>query len=219
MSESGMAVLWSRCASSRDEGDWERLVGVLRPKVRSAVIAGYMELEIRPVWEQVEERIQDVYCRLLDHDCRALRSFRGSCDGEVVAYLRRVGRSVVVDRVRKLQASKRGGGWHPVSGSQTLDLSQAERIADPGPSPDERYIIKEWRRSLVRQCAQALAGCAERDRRIFRMAHFEGLSSREIAAELGGQIDPGSVDSVLYRQRRLLARRGLSLPHRRAVRK
>ncbi len=219
MSDGGMVGLWRRCTSSRDESDWERLVEVLEPKIRSAVIAAYLELELRPGWEQVEERVQDVYCRLLDRDRRALRSFRGGSEGEVASYLRSVGRSVVVDCVRRSQAGKRGGGWYSIQPAEPEDAPVAERIADSRPSPDERYAVKEWREWFLRECFRVLPASAARDRKIFRLAHMEGLSSREIAAELGGVIDPGSVDSVLYRQRLRLAKHGLKVPHRRTFRR
>ena len=75
------------------------------------MISACLDAGVEPHWERVEERVQDAFCRLLEHDRRALRRFRGRVEGEVVNYLRRIGRSVVVDRVRLASTRKRGGGW------------------------------------------------------------------------------------------------------------
>src|SRR5215510_14525072 len=59
--------------------------------------------------EEVEERVQEVYCRLVMGGTGRLRRLRRWNRGQVVAYLTRVAQNVVVDEVRTLAAAKRGG--------------------------------------------------------------------------------------------------------------
>ena len=54
-----------------------------------------------------------------------------------------------------------------------------------------------------------------RDLQILYLAFFEGLSSRQVAAVVGRGLNSNSVDSVIYRVKRRLARAGVRLPRRR----
>lgn len=162
--------------------------------------------------EQVEEVVQEVYCRLLSEGGRRLAACRAGSEGEAVSYLGRVVERVVVDLYRKKKATKRGGGrLTPVAPAERRLLRAA---IDPKGNPEERLLAAERRRILLdqwREIGKAIQG--KRNLRILRLALIEGWSSREIARELG-KIRPSSVDSVVHRLRRRLAEEGVALPRR-----
>ena len=166
-----------------------------------------------PRAEQVEEMVQEVYCRLLADGERRLAACRAEGEGQAVSYLSRVVERVVIDQFRRRRADKRGGG-------RLRPLASAEQrlLYDPAGNPEERLLAAERRQLLLaqwREIAGEIQG--ERNLRILRLALLEGWSSREIAQELG-KIRPSSVDSVVHRLRRRLAGEGVALPRRSTVR-
>jgi DNA-directed RNA polymerase specialized sigma24 family protein len=201
---------------------WEELVerygALLRGRVRRSLReAG---LEVRD--ELVEERVQEVYYRLLLGGPRRLRLLRRWSDGRVVAYLTRAADRVVLDEVRAKTAAKRGGLRLAFAGglSDIADLVQlSHRAVDPRGTPEEAAMLAEGHRLVLksfRRAAQAMIDPEDRGRclRVLRLAFLEGWSSREIVRAEGG-ISASGVDTLVHRARRRLARGGLELPSRR----
>jgi DNA-directed RNA polymerase specialized sigma24 family protein len=196
---------------------WEELVGrygaILQGQVRRSLRNAGFPLEP----EQVEERVQEVYYRLLMGGAGRLRRLRRWSQAQVVAYLSRISQRVVVDEVRAQAAAKRGGLRHSFVGR----LSEvAERTADPRGNPEEEAILAEGRRLLLERCrlfAESMIWRKDRERclRVLRLALLEGWSSREISRAEGGRLAASTVDSLVHRARRRLARGGLEVPSRR----
>lgn len=199
--------LLHRCAAAEAEA-WSELIERYGPPLRRAVRRALADAGERPASDEVEERVQDLYCRLLEADGRRLRGFRGHSEGEAIRYLVRVARNVVLDDVRERRAAKRGAG---ASGAVAPD----EDLPDFAPNPEDRYLARERRKLFLVRCRRALAGTAvERNLRILRLAVLEGWTSREISGRLGGAMSAGAVDSVLHRARRRLLADGVAVPGR-----
>lgn len=196
---------------------WEELVrrygAILEGQVRRSLRNAGIPLEP----EQVEERVQEVYYRLLLGGAGRLRLLRRWSERQVVAYLARIAQRVVVDELRAMGAIKRGGQRIAFAGC----LGRvADRIADPRGNPEEAYLLAEGRRLLLERCRRLVASMIWRkDRarclRVLQLALLEGWSSREIARAEGGRLAASSVDTLVHRARRRFARSGLTVPHRR----
>ncbi|HEX9943333.1 MAG TPA: hypothetical protein VGG03_15045 [Thermoanaerobaculia bacterium] len=197
---------------------WEDLVRRYGPLLRGQVHRSLRSAGLPRQPEQVEERVQEVYCRLLTGGTGRLRRLRRWSEGQVVTYLTRVAQRVVVDELRAMAAAKRGGGLR-VSFAGCLS-EFADRTVDPGGTPEDRAMVSEGRRLLLQHCrlvADSMAAGPDRRRclRILRLALLEGWSSEEIARAEGGLLAASTVDSLVHRIRRRLARSGLDLPSRR----
>jgi RNA polymerase sigma factor (sigma-70 family) len=205
--------LLQRCAVDRDAVAWDELVRRHEPGLRRAIERSMRAVGEQPRREDVEERLQDVYCRLLERDARRLRRFRGDSEGEAVSYLARVARTVVLDAARERRAVKRGAGAESEAGA-----AGAERVADRAAGPEERTLRRERRRIFLEHCRRALGGQrsahAERNARIVRLALLEGWTSREISRAVGGALREAGVDSLVHRVRRRLREQGLTVPLR-----
>jgi len=169
--------------------------------------------------EEVEERVQEVYCRLVMGGVGRLRRLRRWNRGQVVAYLTRVAQNVVVDEVRTLAAAKRGGQRTSFGG---FLKAVADQTVDPESNPEQQAIVAESRRLLLERCrllAESMSWRKDQDRglclRVLRLALLEGWSSREIAYAEGGCLAPSTVDSLVHRARRRLAQGGVDVPNRR----
>jgi DNA-directed RNA polymerase specialized sigma24 family protein len=169
--------------------------------------------------EHVDERVQEVYCRLLTKGAQTLYQLRRWQDTRVNNYLGRIAQRVVLDELRAKRAAKRGGGGGATSGGRLLDL--ANRAVDPQDSPEEQAMLRQARRLLLERCrcfvrSQSLIRAEERERnfRVLRRSLLEGWSSEEIVRAEGGRMAASSVDTLVYRLRRRLERSGVELPSR-----
>ncbi len=198
---------------------WEELVGrygaILRGQVRRSLRNAGFPLQA----EQVDERVQEVYYRLIAGGAGRLRLLRRWSEGRVVTYLSRVAQRVVVDELRTMAAAKRGGLRISFAGGLG---EAAERAADPRGNPEQDAMLAEGRRLLMERCrllVESMVWRREVDRglclRILRLALLEGWSSQEIARAEGNRLVPSTVDSLVHRARRRLARGGLEVPRRR----
>lgn len=195
-------------------GGWEAFVARYDRPLASAVRRALARLGAPVRRDVVEEMVQEVYCRLLEHHSRR-GGFRRSSDREVVGYLGRVARSVVIDQLRTARAAKRGGDWHRVTVAGG-EGHAVDRLADPAASPEDRLLARERRRLFLTRCRRCAGSGAQgrRNLRILELALLEGWSSREISRAMGGALRPSSVDTLIHRLKRRLATVGLAVPRR-----
>ncbi|HXT20264.1 MAG TPA: ECF-type sigma factor [Thermoanaerobaculia bacterium] len=154
---------------------------------------------------EVDEVVQEVYCRLLDG--RFPAGIEGWSRTQLWGYLQRVVRNVIVDEVRSRCARKRGG----VPQGETEPRREAngptlgERRA-PGPTPEERLLDRERARALRRRVRE-LGGPehGSRNLHILELAAVEGCTAAEISRRLSGALSASSIHTVLHRLRHQLA--------------
>src|SRR2546425_10580868 len=71
----------------------------------------------------VPDLAQEVYLRLVQHDGRVLRSFRGTTEFSVLAFLGRISSSVVTDYQRQLATEKRRAPVIPIESIKDGELT------------------------------------------------------------------------------------------------
>lgn len=206
------AELIDRCSRGRDAGSWEEFHRRFRARLRGGVRRAFRCAGRLPDPDALEEMEQEIYCRLLATDRRALRLCRGRRESEIGGYLTRLAERVTLDHLRRRGAACR---------NPEREAPLAELAAPPCLSAraERRLLARERLARFVRACRSACRGpMAERDLAILRWALIEGMSSREIAERLGGRLTPSGVDSQLCRLRQRLRRSGCTLPRRRPCR-
>jgi RNA polymerase sigma factor (sigma-70 family) len=173
-------------------------------------------LGVRAQHELVEEVVQEAYCRLLEGGEHRLRRGGGEVDRSLRAYLAIVAERAVLDQVRTASALKRSGLESVRLGRLGRRARRAvERIADPGPTPEQTAMRRERQRQLLDCCLRLRGlGPGRRNAWVMRLAVLEGYSSREIAAAAGGRLTAHGVDMLVHRLRRRLAQSGFALARR-----
>jgi RNA polymerase sigma factor (sigma-70 family) len=129
--------------------------------------------------EEAEDALQATYLNA----CRSLN--RGFVPNEGQAWLLRVAHNVCVSRLRS--KSRRRLFERPQDFQEVQDQLAAPEISD-----DELFSLED-----------ALAGMPEQQRRAILLREWQGLSYREVAAELG--LTQSAVETLLFRARRSLA--------------
>ncbi|HEX7183815.1 MAG TPA: sigma-70 family RNA polymerase sigma factor [Thermoanaerobaculia bacterium] len=204
--EKGRAVPGEASSNSCWESVVQRHDGRLRRRVRREL----SRIGLRARYELVEDVVQDVYCRLLASGSPRLRRWQGP---GFDAYLGRTAERAVLDHVRTASAAKRGGFGKVRIGRWTR--RRLESLGDPGPTPEEAALHGELRRLFLHRCRRVQGlGPASRNAWIMNLAVLEGWTSREISQATGGQMTPRSIDCLVHRIRRRLAREGFDLKRR-----
>lgn len=211
MESNGARELLRRCATERDGRVWtefrERYEGRLRAGVRRG-------LRRTGMWNppvEVEDLLQEVYCKLLDHGGRYLLRCRGEAEEAVSAYLGRIAETVAIDRVRAEVAAKRGR-------DRIVDLPVDRPDVDTADSslgPEQRLLERESSAVFLARCREVVGPRqARRDVRVLYLACIEGWCSRDIARALGEGLTASSIDSLVHRARKRLAAKGIAIPPR-----
>ncbi|HSS77438.1 MAG TPA: hypothetical protein VLV54_11915 [Thermoanaerobaculia bacterium] len=201
------------------QASWEELVSRYGHHLQGQVRWWLYRAGLQPEQDQVEDRVQEVYCRLLLGGTVLLRQFRRWSEVQVVRYLRRTAQRVVCDERRAANAVKRGAGFQIALAGRLGEL--ANRVADSRGTPEEIAIVSEARRVLLARC-RLLASAAmypedrQRNLRVLRWALIEGWSSQEIVRAEGGLLAVSTVDTLVHRARRRLAG-SADLPGRRGA--
>ena len=113
---------------------------------------------------EVDDLVQDVYCRLLKMETVAHV-------GEPRAFLMQIAKNIIIDRLR------RDAIVHIYAVADLDELA----VADSGPSP-ERVALA---RSELKWVLGMVAHLPERCRQVFRARKIQGLSQHETALSLG----------------------------------
>lgn len=201
------------CGLGTDSASWEEFVArfnrrivasVIRERRRRGLAADPAEAEV------VGDLVQEVYVRLIASDRRALRDFRGEGDAAVFAYLGRIVRAAVGDRLRRERSLKRFGNLVSIdAGADGDDIpALADRlVADKQSSPD----IQMGERSAAERLREMLLAVGvlhpDRDALIFELHALEGLSAREIAGIVALDLTHSAVEGILRRTRERLRER------------
>lgn len=194
---------------------WDQVVGRHGARVEASVRGALLRAGLQPAGEQVEELVQDFYCRLLDAGSRRLQACRGQSPEELSAYLSRVAERVVFDDLRTRWAEKRGRGrLVQISQLSPAEAERAETTADPRANPEDRMLLAERGAALLESCRR-FGGRrhGRRNARIMEMA-LAGWTSGEISRASGGRPAPATIDKLVHRMKRHLAEEGLALPRR-----
>jgi hypothetical protein len=202
----------SSCAknSAVVEHAWEALVHDYSPIVRRQVrrslrLAGVQ----RPQREQIDEREQEVYFRLVAGGSRRLRLLQRWNEGQRVSYLSRVAQGVVADEMRARATVKRGHGYRFKLVGRLCEI--ADQVVDER-TPEHDMLLREGRLAVLARCRSLLdprLGPEDRERflRILRRALLDGWSSEEIMRAEGGRLAAGTIHTLVYRMRRRLVAR------------
>jgi RNA polymerase sigma factor (sigma-70 family) len=205
-----------------DEAAWEEFVRRYHTTIKSFVARTYhqkarVDLDRRPQFpeDMIEDLVQGVYIKLVEYQNSALERFEGMHENSIFQYLGMISMNVVRDHFREVTAQKRP--------KVTVSIEQLLMRGDRALT-DERPIRVESESSITfaeDEIEQALKKVVkgrnkERDTLIFKLKFYEDLTLNEITKQLGLNLSPVSVGSIINRIvakiRPILARsRGIDL--------
>jgi len=202
------------CAQAADDLVWNHFLATHGARLRLEIRGALLRAGIFPTRDRCEDLEQEVLCRLLERQRRALARFRGSTAAEARAYLRQIAARVVADDLRSAASPRR----RPARPGRLVELPDADSAAlqDRRGCPESRALAREQGRLFLARCRELMGRSATPARlRVVSLAFLGGLSSDAIAQRMGDGWSRAAIDSLLHRVRRKLERDGGLAPCRR----
>lgn len=188
-SDAAVALVRKIQEAPRDHRLWSELVRLYHHRITRYVKAA-LDLLVQPrplgFVQVVEDIVQNVYFRLLKHEGRALRAFRGESEPALSRYLRIIALNLTRNYLRGLQAQKRSHAELSIeAAADDRDRTTAMiNLIDPDSQNKLQHLdIEEEINYLL---DQVLTGNnCHRDKLIFQLYYFDDLDAEEIAAIVG----------------------------------
>jgi RNA polymerase sigma-70 factor (ECF subfamily) len=135
---------------------------------------------------------QDIYQEAFMKAYKKLNGFRFECS--FATWIYRIVTNVCLDRLRRKQAGKRNGAM------EICDDGMLNQVPDDraGNNPEEQLLNRE----LNAQIRRAMKTLTPRERMIFELKHFQGLTLRGVSEILN--TSEGSVKTTFFRATRKL---------------
>jgi RNA polymerase sigma factor (sigma-70 family) len=149
----------------------------------------------------VPDLAQEVYVRLVQHNGRVLRSFRGTTEFSVMAFLGRIASSVVQDHQRQITSEKRRAQVIPIESGKNGELAS---ISTESSEFDSNAIaaILSWIDIERIVEGDPDRKNARRNALIFKLHYVDGFEAGEIASFPGFGLTRSGVETVLARLRK-----------------
>jgi len=149
----------------------------------------------------VPDLAQEVYLRLVQHDGRVLRSFRGTTEFSVMAFLGRISSSVVTDYQRQLATEKRRAAVVSIESIKGEELTGARSAAAEFDSNAIGSILSWIDVERIVEGDPDRKN-ARRNALIFKLHYIDGFQAAEIARFPGFELTKSGVESILTRMRK-----------------
>ena len=150
----------------------------------------------------VPDLAQEVYLRLVQHDGRILRGFRGTTEFSVMAFLARIASSVVFDHQRAAATDKRRAQVVPIDAARAAELSGASAVDSPEFDSSHLGSILSWIDIERMVEGDPDRKNARRNALIFKLHYIDGFQAAEIARFPGFDLTKSGVETILARLRK-----------------
>ena len=192
--------LFHLCAEDREDHDlWSEFLRRYSDRLKqyiSNTLRQFTACQITSPQVSQEDLFQNVILRLVENDCAAMRRFSAATEKELLAYLAVICRSTVLDTVKHSSALKRRPASFIDSESLTTRIMASQGLLEhPG---FEREILGRELMSVTRNTIKSIS-LSNRDRLVFEMHFFDGLSYGQIAQCEGINLSKAGVEKALKR--------------------
>lgn len=209
MTRPSASHLFQRYLDEQSDEAWSQFQERHMPYVKGVIRRAVRRFGIRLREPQIEDLLQELFCRLLH-----LRPRFGGSDRKLWCYLSQMTLHLLVDRYRRtvFQRKRLSLVRHGLGAEWLHTELSSEEILTP-----EDIAM---RRDGWRQLCSLAARVVRPDRRslelrALRLALLEGYSSREVSQACEGLLTPQRVDRLVFRLRRKLLAAGLGVLPRR----
>jgi len=186
-----------------DRNLWQTFQERFQKLIFTYVLRGLRQRASAANEDLVNDLAQDVYIRLVHDNGRMLRSFKGTTDFSVMAFLARICVSAVTDYYRYQFADKR-------QTAQIISIDEAREAAAAIPDPSAELdfsAVLSWIDVERLVNSETDRKNAARNVLIFKLHYIDGFTAPEIAQFPGFELTTSGVEMVLQRLRTRLQKR------------
>jgi RNA polymerase sigma factor (sigma-70 family) len=195
--------LMRECGKDQQNAElWEEFYSRFRRKILLYLLRAYRKLggPFDEFVQYADDLVQDVFTKLVQNECRVVRSFRGTTELSVYAFLGSIAVSIVADQLRSQKAVRRSAQVVPLDEFQALSAAHADTDAQLS----ALLQVIDVERALR---TDEESKNPERDLLIFKLHFVEGLSAREIASMPALKLTTSGLQKVLTRVRSRLVQK------------
>lgn len=152
----------------------------------------------------VQDLVQDVYVRLVEKKCQALRDFQGASENSIYMYLGVIARNIVRNYLAKMKAHKR-----PVINKSIDDFlidqikkDESKLVYVNGEEGFSVEILKEEIDEILERCLSGQD--KERNELIFKLYLYEDFSPEEIFSQLTPVLSVKRIRNIIGQIKRVL---------------
>lgn len=202
-----------RCAN--DPGNqrlWQEFIRRYQERIRRIITQVLLQdgqRQIANPGEDVDDIAQEVYARFFNNQGRAFRVFKGATEESWFCYLRVITRHVTLNFLRAKYALKRPRleislDKEADSGSEQK-LRSSRQTIPAHESTDDATRMMELHDEINHYLDLVLRGTLkDRDKLIFQLTYFEGLTPTQISRMPGFDMTPHAIEVVISRVRKKL---------------
>ena len=150
----------------------------------------------------VADLAQEVYVRLVQREGQALRTFRGTTEFSVMAFLARISSSVVQDYQRQLMSEKRRANVVPIETARAGEMAGARSTDSAEFDSTTLSSILSWIDIERIVDGDPDRKNARRNALIFKLHYIDGFESGEISRFPGFELTKSGVETILARLRK-----------------
>ncbi len=150
----------------------------------------------------VPDLAQEVYVRLVQRDGQTLRSFRGTTEFSVMAFLARISSSVVQDYRRHLMSEKRRANVVPIETAKAGEWAGLKPPESPEFDSNTLSSIISWIDIERIVEGDPDRKNARRNALIFKLHYIDGFEAGEISQFPGFELTKSGVETILARLRK-----------------
>jgi len=203
--------LMSLCAENRDDSAlWSEFLRrfttkikfFIRGTLRQSFSSGPFPADFPVLSGAIQESdlFQNVIVRLVENNCAALKRFTGTTEADLLAYFAVIARSTVRDCLRRHRSLKRPRWQKPLStGELKMSWSHNGNHVSAQQSMEREILVREVARLGEEAIRNHSGEDSPRDRLLFDLYFFHGLSFAQIAECQGIGLSRGGVEKALKR--------------------
>jgi RNA polymerase sigma factor (sigma-70 family) len=189
------------CAVNKEDSElWTEFLRRFTPKIKSFIRytlrqSGNTGSTACIDSNQESDLFQNTILRLVRNDCAALNRFSGTTESELMIYFAVIARSTVRDSVRR-QSAKRRFHWFTAPAVSSEDR---EFIQEPGieNSVEREILAREIEQLSFKTISNSILPV--RDKLIFQLYYYEGLSAAQIALCNGIGLSKTGIEKIINR--------------------
>ncbi|MBN2009543.1 sigma-70 family RNA polymerase sigma factor [candidate division KSB1 bacterium] len=158
----------------------------------------------------VQDLVQDVYKKLVDKECKALKEYTGATEKSIYLYLGRICKNEVINYITASKAQKRPQITEYLSDDkEKRNANESEGTA--ADQPDEQLNLDALKHKIDIILNKYLTGKnKDRDKVIFKLYFYQELSPKEIVSNYFRNLSSKRVDNILSEIRRTLREKLIS---------
>ena len=160
--------------------------------------------------ETVKDLVQEVYLKLLQNDCKALKVFKGESENSIYSYLRIIARNVVKNHIIKIQAKKRPPMDRLLDESTWItgdkgEIYSSDKYKTTIFDPEQELKLKILKEEIDYCLKKVLTGRdKKRNRLIYQLHIYKGFSPKEIASSFDFGISTRRIANIISDSRQKL---------------